>query len=405
MSSGGPGLQVTRDEHTMDVTRICSELVRIRSDNPPGETEEIIHYIMGLLESIGLPSELIRSRGGRCNLVSRNEGSKLLLCGHVDVVPALAEGWTHPPFSGLITHDAVHGRGSSDMKGGCAAIIAACATLADSSGPPCIDLAFVCDEETGGRCGIQHLIAHKVITPKDCLIAEPTPEHHPNIGQKGLCRLTLDFRGVPGHGSLYPMRGTSAIMEAYRLLGKCDDIHRKIFQVGEPGQDLIENSARVLSRILGIPDAGSVLTRVMYNPGTIRGGEKANVIAQQCELELEFRLPWGYRSDDLFAELLNGISTVTVRKKEYYEPSLTSPDHPLVQRLLGCVSRVAGGEASPIVSWAASDARHLRALGCPVVEYGPGDPSVIHAVDEKVPREALSRSVTVYSDLIREYKI
>lgn len=404
MSSGEPGLQAARDEHTMDVTRICSELVRIRSDNPPGETEDIIHYIMGLLESIGLSSELVRNRGGRCNLVSRQDNSQLLLCGHVDVVPALAEGWTHPPFSGLITADAVHGRGSSDMKGGCAAIIAACARLADSATTPCVDLAFVCDEETGGRCGIQHLIANKAIQPKDCLIAEPTPEHHPNIGQKGLCRLTLGFKGVPGHGSLYPLRGTSAIMEAYRLLEKCGEIHKRIFPVGEPGQGLIENSTRVLSQILGIPDAGSVLTRVMFNPGTIRGGEKANVIAQQCELELEFRLPWGCRSDDLLGDLLDGMDAVTIKKMEYYEPSLTSPDHPLVRRILGCVSHAAGGEASPIVSWAASDARHLRAFGCPVVEYGPGDPSVIHAVDEKVPRDALLRSVTVYSDLIREYQ-
>ena len=152
--------------------------------------------------------------GGRCNLVTRGQKKPLLFCGHVDVVPALDEGWTHPPYSGIIEDGYVWGRGATDMKGGCAAILAACDMLVQESFELPATLAFVCDEETGGDSGIRHLIAHDLISPCDCLIAEPSPARHPCIGQKGLCRLDLKFAGTPGHGSLYPTIGVSAIMEA-----------------------------------------------------------------------------------------------------------------------------------------------------------------------------------------------
>ena len=118
-----------------------------------------------------------------------------MLCGHVDVVPALDEGWIHPPFSGTIEGGYVWGRGSSDMKGGCAAILSACDELAEAGEALPATLVFVCDEETGGEYGIRYLLEKNMLSPCDCLIAEPSPALHPCIGQKGLCRLELRFTG------------------------------------------------------------------------------------------------------------------------------------------------------------------------------------------------------------------
>ena len=91
----------------MDVSRICSELVAIRSENPPGRTVEVIEYIRTFLDKLGIRSTITGNDTGQCNLVTKGLGNRLLFCGHVDVVPALDEGWTHPPFSGEITskHD------------------------------------------------------------------------------------------------------------------------------------------------------------------------------------------------------------------------------------------------------------------------------------------------------------
>jgi len=72
----------------MHVSRICSDLVKFRSENPPGRTDEVIEYIRVFLTSLGIRSAVSGSRGGMCNLVTDRTGTGLLLCGHVDVVPA-----------------------------------------------------------------------------------------------------------------------------------------------------------------------------------------------------------------------------------------------------------------------------------------------------------------------------
>jgi len=173
----------------MDVSRICSELVAIRSENPPGRTAEVIEYIRTFLDTLGIGSKITRTRTGENNLVSTGTGNRLLLCGHVDVVPALDEGWTHPPFSGIIRDGFVWGRGATDMKGGCASLLASCSMLVEQGREVPGTVVFVCDEETGGQKGIRYLLTKKLIKPTDCLIAEPSPVRHPCIGQKGLCRL------------------------------------------------------------------------------------------------------------------------------------------------------------------------------------------------------------------------
>jgi succinyl-diaminopimelate desuccinylase len=86
----------------MDVASLCAELVRIPSENPPGGTEEVVRYIKGFTDSLGLKTRMVRSRGGRYNLVSSRPRGRLLLCGHVDVVPALRDGWSCDPLSGRI---------------------------------------------------------------------------------------------------------------------------------------------------------------------------------------------------------------------------------------------------------------------------------------------------------------
>ena len=116
----------------MHVSRICSDLVKIRSENPPGRTREVIEYIRVFLERLGIRSAVSGNAGGMCNLVTEMTGTGLLLCGHVDVVPALDAGWANPPFSGKIDDRYVHGRGATDMKGGCAAMVEAWLALGEA---------------------------------------------------------------------------------------------------------------------------------------------------------------------------------------------------------------------------------------------------------------------------------
>ena len=387
----------------MHVSRICSDLVKIRSENPPGRTEEVIEYIRVFLDGLGIRSAVSENAGGMCNLVTDRTGTGLLLCGHVDVVPALAAGWTYPPFSGTMDDRYVHGRGATDMKGGCASILAACEFLANRDGTIPAMLAFVCDEETGGENGIRRLLDAGILAPCDCLIAEPTPARHPSIGQKGLCRVKIEFSGTPAHGSLYPAVGVSAIMEAMELLEYIKGLHEREYPVDNHLKEIILQSSGVLGQEFKIKGVSNVLRKLTFNPGIIAGGEKSNVVAQHCTLELELRVPWGCSIEKLIAGIASHARNGKIVSQETHNPSITDPSQPLVARTCDEVERFCGGPVFPIVQWAASDARHLRLHGFNVIQYVPGEMSTLHAVNERVTIASLETASLVYRGLMDRY--
>jgi succinyl-diaminopimelate desuccinylase len=387
----------------MDVSRLTSTLIRIRSENPPGDTRDVIGFIRSYLDELGVKNEAIEGEKGRWNLVSFNAPKGLLACGHVDVVPASEQGWSRDRFSGEIDEGRVWGRGSSDMKGGCAAILSALEILIHEQIEPAVNLAFVCDEETGGKSGIRHLIAQHRIPPCDCLVAEPTPPLSPSVGQKGLCRLELSFQGLPGHASLHPLVGRSAIMDAVSFIEHLQELHKRKYEVGGEIGTLIDRSAEVLASVFDIDHVQEVLTRITFNPGVIRGGEKVNIVAQHCRLELDLRIPWGCEGEALIAEIRRSIPHGNVRIVDYSAPNMTSPDATLVQILCSEIGRVYGQVPQPIVQWAATDAKFLRKAGCNAVEYGPGDLTTLHGIDESVPICSLENAVKVYSGVMRRY--
>jgi len=387
----------------MHVSRICSDLVKINTENPPSRTTDCIEYIRAFLDGIGIRSRIIGSPDGQDNLVTSLTGKPLLLCGHVDVVPALDSGWKNPPFSGIIDEEYVYGRGSTDMKGGCAAILSACAEYVASGAELPANLAFVCDEETGSAMGMQRLLAERALSPADCIIAEPTPARHPSIGQKGLMRIGIEFIGRPGHGSLYPAVGISAIMEAAAFLDSLRELYEREYPVDADLSGIIRQSSGVLSRELSLNAAETVLERLTFNPGTIEGGEKSNVVAQHCNLEVEFRIPWGLEIPRLLADISAQARTGRVIKEEAHEPSFTPPDSTVVKRTCAAIQEVYGGSVFPIVQWAASDARHLRKHGFKVIEYGPGELPLLHGIDERVRIESLEKAAAIYLRVMQQY--
>jgi succinyl-diaminopimelate desuccinylase len=388
-----------------EVSRICADLIAIRSENPPGRTDEVIEYIRSFLNDIGINSIISGNTEGMCNLVTtgKSNAHKLLFCGHVDVVPALDTGWTYPPFSGIIKEGYVYGRGATDMKGGCASILAACQARVNHNEDIPALLAFVCDEETGGENGIRRLLSDNALTPGDCIIAEPTPSRHPCIGQKGLCRISMTFAGTPAHGSLYPAVGISAIMEALSLLDYIKELHKKEYPVDPPLNEIIAQSSAVLGQEFSIEGVSEVLKKITFNPGVIKGGEKSNVVAQHCSLDLELRVPWGCSIQKIISAIQTHAIHGKIISQETHDPSITDPLSPLVAITCDSVKHVYGGDVFPIVQWAASDARHLRAAGFKVIEYGPGEIPTLHTVNERTAIDSLEKASLVYQDIMEKY--
>ena len=183
------------------LTVFVRDLVKIRSENPPGTTRMSSNISVHCLKPGAFRSIVTDQGDGKCNLVTERTKNNLLFCGHVDVVPALDDGWTIPPFSGAVLGGSVWGRGTTDMKGGCASLLAACHDFIKNPDMNCrCSLPLSAMRRLGGA-GIRYLLAQQMIDPCDCLIAEPTPARHPNIGQKGLIQagITILGRRVTDH--------------------------------------------------------------------------------------------------------------------------------------------------------------------------------------------------------------
>lgn len=385
----------------MDVSKLCSDLVKIRSENPPGATKDAAEYIRDFLESIGVKSDLVICPDDHVNVISKDQNGKLLLAGHIDVVPAMDEGWEIPPFSGKIDETFVHGRGATDMKGGCASVLSAVEKVQNEGGV-LPSLAFVCDEEGGGSYGMRYLIDKKLIHPCDCLLAEPTPAKAPCIGQKGVCRFDVEFNGDPGHSSLYPVLGESAIAQALEFINWVDKLSKRPYDVPEIDQ-IIENSIKVANELYNA-DLTPVFKHIMYNPGIISGGERVNIVAQKCSLSMDMRPPWGADCDDIVKEIkmvLPKSAKIDVLTES--NASITSPDSFLVRTTCDAIGKVYGIESKPMVQWAASDARALRIAGFNAIEYGPGELDCMHGLNERVRRTQLESCAEIYLNIIHSY--
>jgi len=386
-----------------EVEKICSNLVKIKSENPPGDTRECAEYAGSVLESLGIPVNYTIGQDNRTNVFSRNQKGKLLFLGHIDVVPAIPDGWDRDPNSGYIDDTFVYGRGATDMKGGCASVLAALSKYVEKYDDLPVSVAFVCDEEGGGMCGVRRLIAEKIIHSPDCLIAEPTSPYGPCIGQKGLYRYQITFHGQPGHSSLYPRYGISAIMQATKFLSWLSTLNKREYLQTPEMDEIINNSCEYANELYHA-DMSSIYRHISYNPGVISGGERENIVAQKCSLTVDMRLPWGISLEEISTEVQSHLpKTAEFSERAAAVASMTPLDSFLVKTTCDCVGRAYGVKSKPMVQWAASDARALRLAGCNAIEYGPGEVSTMHGVNERVRIDQLRKVTDIYVDIIEKY--
>jgi acetylornithine deacetylase/succinyl-diaminopimelate desuccinylase-like protein len=147
--------------------RLLQDYVRIDTSNPPGNELAGARWLAAQLEKGGVKPEIIESAPGRANVYARIRGKQpgegLMLLNHIDVVPVNPKQWVVPPFEGRMSRSLLFGRGTLDMKGPAVCELLAFVDIARSGRQPERDLVFlaVADEETGGRLGMQWLLAHR----------------------------------------------------------------------------------------------------------------------------------------------------------------------------------------------------------------------------------------------------
>lgn len=393
-------LQSEQDE----IIRLVQDLVRIPSENPPGDTTAIMEFASRYLESRGVDYEVIAPQPTMPNIVATIEGgepgSHLVLNGHLDVFPAGDPAlWSDDPFSGTIRDGKLFGRGVTDMKVGSAASILTFIYLSELhqhlKGK--LTLTLVSDEEGFGPWGADYLIEHHPDALGDCVLnGEPSTARTVRFGERGLLWLEMRVATKGGHGG-YPQVSANAIKETADIIRELEEL--TAIEVTMPGdvREKIEAAREAFDAELGT-GAADLLQRVNVNFGMIDGGMRMNMIAAHCRTEVDIRCPVGVdtgvmlRRFETILERHTGASYSIVRRSE---PNYCDPNHEMIQLVQRNAESVRGIRPVPTVGLAGTDCRLWRRKGIPAIVYGP-TPHNMGAPDEYATLDDLLGTTAVH---------
>jgi acetylornithine deacetylase/succinyl-diaminopimelate desuccinylase-like protein len=447
------------------------DLIRIRSinpvpdDAPDGETRAAIR-IADELRDAGLRPEIVEPVAGRGSVSVRlrgdgTGGEPLLLLGHLDVVPAPPDRWTHDPFAAHVADGYVWGRGAVDMKNLVAMEIAVVRLLAaearaagrDPGGDPIpgltrdVILTITADEEAGGLLGVSWLVDHRpdwiraagAINESGAVAMTFAGRRFYPIGvaERGYCVYRISVRGTWGHGSM-PRPDNAAVLAAEvvtrlavqgqprltstmrafldgmagRLEGEAARVLRAFGsddpRLGEAAVDALcdADSARVLRALL----------RDTVSPNVIHAGVKYNVIPGEAVVEVDCRQLPGTTEEALRETIVARLgpdlaAACTIELTLFGEPVDAPPSGSLYDALVGSVrDHDPDGLPLPFMVPFATDAKHTARLAVPTYGFSPlrlepDEPFLarFHGVDERVGLDALRWGLPVLYDAVRRF--
>jgi len=410
---------VTRhiEESKEEIIELCANMVKIPSENPPGDMSEIALFIQNYLEDHDLPAHKYEPEKGKISLVSTIGNKKepsLILNGHMDVVPAGdKDRWDFPPFSGKVEGGKILGRGSTDMKGGLTCLIAAFSIINQyvDNLPGTITLSVVPDEETGGDYGTSWLIDNEKVKGNACIVGEPGSLDKTYVGEKGACWLRLSSKGIPAHGSL-PVFGENAIEKLLPAIPLIKKIEQKKVDVPSEIQEIIQDSKVFFtevsqSRKVADNIVGDVLDHNTVNFGLIRGGSKINMVPETCTVEVDIRIPPGTTSKEVERRVLELLTKenldVMCQSIMTSDPNYTHPGERIHTLLAQNVKNRTGSDLKPLIATGFTDGRFFRLNGIPTLNYGPGDVSHIHGFNEYIKAKDIIAATKIISSTIIDF--
>ena len=234
----------------------------------------LIEYVRDYLAGFGIDSQLLfNAERTKANLHARlgpSGAGGVMLSGHSDVVPVDGQAWSVPPFELTERDGRLYGRGTADMKGYIACVLAAVpAFLAQPLRLP-LHIAISYDEEVG-CLGVRSLVEQLRASPERpgiCIIGEPT-EMRPVLGHKGKLAMRCEVHGAACH-SAYAPQGVNAIEYAAQLIGKLGEIGTRLAAVERHD-------------VRFDPPYSTVQT------GMIQGGRALNIVPAECRFDFEMR--------------------------------------------------------------------------------------------------------------------
>ena len=361
----------------VDLTR---RLVRVPSENPPGDTSAIVALVADVLREVD-GAEVTRhsAEAPIVNLVARIQGNgpgrRLVFNGHLDTYPAGDRTeWSHDPFGGAEADGRLYGRGVADMKGGIACSLEAFMLLAEcrDAWPGELVVTLAGDEETMGRLGTQYLLDTVPHAAGEAMICgDAGAPEVPRFGEKGMIWLDLVAEGRVAHGAHVHL-GESAIDRLRHAMDRLARLRR--YRVTLPSE--VANAirkAKPISEALAGRGEVKVLRSVTVNFGQIEGGSAPNLVADRARATADIRLPPGATVAEIEAQiraLLEPLDGIACRIERRYEPNWTDPGHEIVQRAASNCEMALGRDVAVNLRVGASDARLYRLAGIPSVVCG-----------------------------------
>jgi succinyl-diaminopimelate desuccinylase len=376
----------------VDPVELTAALVRCPTVTP--DEGGALVLLQALLQEAGFTCQRV-DRGGVSNLFARwglrGANRSFGFNGHVDVVPVGdAAAWTHDPFGAEILGDRMYGRGTTDMKSGVAAFVAAAIDFVRDTPPDgAIVLAITGDEEgpsVDGTVALLDWMARQGERMTHCLVGEPTcPDtlgDMMKIGRRGSLTAYFTAQGVQGH-SAYPHRAKNPMSALVRLLARLEE------------KPLDEGTAHFDASTLAITtiDCGNPATNVIPAKGQATVNIRFNDAHSSASLTAWLQA----QADAVAAE--TGVA-LALRVSTSGESFLTPPG-PLSDLIARAVQAETGRTPALSTSGGTSDARFVKDH-CPVVEFGLVG-RTMHQVDESVSLEDIRRLKAIYSRILSEY--
>lgn len=368
----------------IDPIELACRLVAFDTVNPPGRELECARHLEALLAGAGFDTQLVPMGADRASLIARTgrAGSKkpLVFTGHIDVVPLGMRPWSVDPFGACIADGKLHGRGSSDMKGGVAAFVAAAITEARAVRDDAqIVLLITAGEETGCEGARSIVDAGLQGTAGGLVVCEPTA-NVPYVGHKGALWLKATALGKTAHGSM-PEQGDNAVYKAARAVERlsCFDFHCE------------------RHRALGAPT---------LNVGTFHGGLNINSVPDRAAIEIDLRTIPGLEHAELRRRIREQMAEDLELETLVDLPGIwTSPQHPWVEHVSRIVTAITAVPAAVSTATYFTDASVLLPAleGAPAVVLGPGEPALAHQTDEWCSVARILEAVAIYRAIIRDW--
>ena len=379
------------EEYKPAISRFLRDMVSIPSESC-GE-EKVIQRIRREMESVGFDRVEIDPMGNVLGYIG--SGSHLIaIDAHIDTVGVgNLENWTYDPYQGHEDEEIIIGRGSSDQKGGMAAMVYAGKIIKDldlQGDYTLLMTGTVQEEDCDGLCW-QYIIEESNIRPEFVVSTEPTA-CRVHRGQRGRMEIKVSVSGISAHGSA-PERGDNAIFKMAPILDELQQLHARL------------KSDAFLGK-------GSLTVSEIFFTSPSRCA-----VADSCTISVDRRLTAGETGESALEEIRAlpaarsagaEVSMYDYRRPAYtglvyptqcYFPAWTiQEDHPACQTLVNAYRQLF--DQSPVVDKWTFSTNGVSIMGryqIPCVGFGPGHEDQAHAPDECTWKSELVKAAAMYA--------